>query len=134
MAASRLALNGGINVARPPGFALLSGFALAGCAAAVATFAITYGIDEPAPVVNAALVGWITLAYVVCGLIAWWRRPQSRFGPLMVAAGFGPLASRLSELDASLPHTAGDLHDLEALCDRISRRLDEAADVSLADS
>ena len=109
MTASALALGGGIAFRRPPGIALLSAFALAGCAAAVAAFASTVGIDEPAPLVNAMLVAWITLAYVFCGLIAWSRRPQSRFGPLMVVAGFGPVVSRLSELDASLPRTVGEV-------------------------
>jgi signal transduction histidine kinase len=65
-------------------------------------------MEEPAPEVGAVLVTWITLSYVVCGLIAWSRRPESRFGPLMVAAGFGPLLSRLSEIDASLPQTIGE--------------------------
>jgi len=41
------------------------------------------------PGVQATLVGWIVLGYVVSGAIAWWRRPDSRFGPLMVAAGLG---------------------------------------------
>jgi signal transduction histidine kinase len=31
---------------------------------------------------------WLIVNYVGAGLIAWWRRPDSRFGPLMVAAGF----------------------------------------------
>lgn len=29
-------------------------------------------------------VGWVTVA---CGLVAWWRRPDSRSGPLLAAAG-----------------------------------------------
>ena len=40
------------------------------------------------PLVIAILIDWITLSYVLCGLVAWWRRPESRFGPLMIAAGF----------------------------------------------
>ena len=83
--------------------------ALAGVAAAAAVFTITSDIDEQAPLADAALVAWITLSYVLCGLIAWSRRPDSAFGPLMVAAGFGPLLSRLSELDASLPQTVGEV-------------------------
>jgi signal transduction histidine kinase len=84
------------------------GIAIAGCAAAAAVVVITSGIDEPAPEVDAALVAWITLSYVFCGLVAWSRRPESRFGPLMVAAGFAPLLSRLSEVDASLAQTIGE--------------------------
>ena len=34
------------------------------------------------------MVGWVTVPYLVSGLIAWWRRPVSRLGPLMLAAGF----------------------------------------------
>jgi hypothetical protein len=30
-------------------------------------------------------VGW---SFVGVGLYAWWRRPENRFGALMVAAGF----------------------------------------------
>jgi signal transduction histidine kinase len=39
------------------------------------------------------------VSYVGCGLIAWSRRPESRFGPLMVAAGLVPALSRLAEVD-----------------------------------
>jgi hypothetical protein len=83
--------------------------ALAGAAAAAAVFTITSDIDEQAPLADAALAAWITLSYVLCGLIAWSRRPESGFGPLMVVAGFGPLLSRLSELDASLLQTVGEV-------------------------
>ena len=55
------------------------------------------------------LVTWITLAYVLCGLIAWSRRPQSAFGPLMVVAGFGPFLSRLSEVDADPLRAVGEI-------------------------
>jgi signal transduction histidine kinase len=88
---------------------VLWAIALAGCAAAAGVFVISYDLDEAAPVVDAVLVAWIVLSYVVCGLIAWSRRPESRFGPLMVTAGFGPLLSRLSEVDASLPQTIGEV-------------------------
>ena len=42
----------------------------------------------PHPAVGVLVVGWITVPYLVSGLIAWWRRPVSRLGPLMLAAGF----------------------------------------------
>jgi signal transduction histidine kinase len=108
MATSALAQRTDLVVTRSPSASVRWAIALAGCAAAAAVFVITAGIDEPAPEVDAALVTWITLSYVLCGLIAWSRRPESRFGPLMVAAGFGPLLSRLSEVDASLPQTIGE--------------------------
>jgi len=60
------------------------------------------------PRVHAALVGWIVVAYVLCGLIAWTLRPDSRFGPLMAAAGFAPLVSTLAVSSADLPYTVGE--------------------------
>jgi signal transduction histidine kinase len=61
-----------------------------------------------APYVHATIVGWITLAYILCGLIAWSRRPESRFGPLLVAAGFAPMLSRLAELNSEPLQTIGE--------------------------
>ena len=90
-----------------PRRSLLLSVALAGCVAAGAVSAITSGIEEQAAAVDAVLVGWNTLAYVLCGLVAWTRRPESRFGPLMIVAGFGPVLSRLSEVDEGLPQTVG---------------------------
>jgi signal transduction histidine kinase len=65
----------------------------AGLAAAGISFALALESDEVAgklgePLVVAMLTVWLTLSYILCGLVAWWRRPASRFGPLMVAAGF----------------------------------------------
>lgn len=72
---------------------MISALALAGgCAAASSlAFALTndaIGSDLGEPLVLAALSVWITISYVLCGLLAWWHRPASRFGPLMVVAGF----------------------------------------------
>jgi signal transduction histidine kinase len=62
-----------------------------------------------APETHAGLVGWITLSYVVCGLVAWWQQPESRFGPLMVAAGFAPFLSTLSVAGAEVPRAIGQM-------------------------
>ncbi len=64
------------------------------------------------PMVVAILVNAITLAYVVCGVIAWWRRPDSRFGPLMIAVGFGNFLSTLSWTSNDLAYTVGQALDL----------------------
>jgi signal transduction histidine kinase len=87
--------------------------AIAGCLAAAATFALAYGsdhVDEPG--LRAGLVVWIVVPYVGAGLIAWWRRPESRFGPLMVAAGFGMFLSSLQWANSALPYTIGLTFDL----------------------
>ena len=66
--------------------------------------------DEPG--LQAALLDWIVLSYVFSGLIAWWRRPDSRFGPLMIAAGFATSLSSLSSASGALPFTVGQAMDL----------------------
>ena len=85
--------------------------------------------------------GW---ALVGCGLAFWWRRPESRFGPLLVAAGFAWFVPELTSLsvDSALAFTAG--LTLSTLCaalighavlcypsGRLSSRLQRAA-VSVA--
>ncbi len=96
-------------MARPPRPAALWAIALAGCGAAAIAFELLVANGEgQEPRVHAALVGWITLSYVLCGLIAWSRRPGSRFGPLMVVAGFAPLLSTLSVSSRDVPYTLGE--------------------------
>ena len=87
---------------RQPSPALLGALALAGCAAAAAVVAIAFAsdhLDEPG--VQAALLDWVILPYVLGGLIAWWRRPASSFGPLMVAGGFAMFLSGLQWANAA---------------------------------
>jgi signal transduction histidine kinase len=43
------------------------------------------------------LVGW---AFIGAGLVAWWRRPDNRFGALMTAVGFTWFAGALAASDA----------------------------------
>src|ERR1044071_9114968 len=96
-----------------PSADVLWGIALAGCAATAIATALALTSDHvDTPGVQAALVGWIVLGYVVSGAIAWWRRPDSRFGPLMVAAGFTFFVSVLSWSNASVPYTLGIFFDL----------------------
>ena len=64
------------------------------------------------PLVIALLSNWLTLSYVLCGLYAWWRRPESRFGALMVAAGFANFISTLSWTTNDLTFTLGQALDL----------------------
>src|SRR5215218_9237605 len=101
----------GVQSTLPPPLtrSLLIALIVLGAAATVAVYAITITIDEQAPVVDGVLVAWITVLYVFCGLVAWSRRPESRFGPLMVIAGFAPLCSRLSEVEHGLAHTVGEV-------------------------
>ena len=87
--------------------------ALAGCAGAAGAVALAYASDHlPEPGLRAALLDWIVLPYILAGLIAWWRRPESRFGPLMVAAGFVMLLSGLQWANVAVPYTVGLFFDL----------------------
>jgi signal transduction histidine kinase len=63
------------------------------------------------PLVVALLANWITVSYVLCGLFAWWRRPESRFGPLMVCAGFANFISTLSVTTNDITFTLGQALD-----------------------
>jgi len=93
----------------PPRGSVVVALAFAGVLAALGSYKLSLaGEFGPAPHVHAALVSWIVVAYIGCGLIAWSRRPESRFGPLMVAAGFVPALSRLAEANAPVLHVIGE--------------------------
>ena len=99
--------------AGPPGAVLLSGTAVAAVAAATTTILLMLAVDaDPKPVAQGLLFVWIILSYTSAGLIAWWRRPQSRFGPLMVATGFAAFLASLSFATYEPVFTVGQLFDL----------------------
>ena len=113
MAASAPPWNGSRGAAGPPRPSLLWAIAIAGCAAAALSVWLAFASDHVAePGLRAALIDWITLPYILAGLIAWWRRPDSRFGPLMIAAGFAMFLSSLQWANAALPYTIGLAFDL----------------------
>ncbi len=51
-------------------------------------------------------IGW---SWIGAGLIAWWRRPDNRFGVLMTAVGFAFFLSSLAAADAAWLFTIGVL-------------------------
>jgi signal transduction histidine kinase len=92
---------------------VLWALALAGVAASGISIALAYGSDQlEDPGIRAALQVWVMLPYVLAGLAAWWRRPESRFGPLMVGAGFALFLSSLQWANQPLPYTVGLVFDL----------------------
>ena len=58
------------------------------------------------------LVGWIVIPYVVSGLLAWWRRPASRLGPLMLLTGFVMGLVPLQWSSQPLLYSVGHLLDM----------------------
>ena len=91
--------------------------ATAGIAAAATSCALalsTEGWDPKLgePLVISMLAVWVTLSYVLGGLFAWRRRSDSRFGPLMIAAGLVNFLSTLVWATSDVPFTIGQSVDL----------------------
>jgi|SoiMethySBSTD1v2_1073268.scaffolds.fasta_scaffold00328_53 signal transduction histidine kinase len=85
--------------------------------AAVVCCAVTVGLasvnDELyQPALRVLLVWWVTLPYIFAGMVAWRRRPDSFFGPLMILAGFVTQLSILQWTSQPVLNTLGQLSDL----------------------
>ena len=107
-------MDGSRGAVAPPRPAILWAIALAGVGAAACTVALRLTSDHGGaePGLQAALLDWIVCSYILSGLIAWWRRPESRLGPLMVVGGFLTALSSLSMASAPLAVTIGQAADL----------------------
>ena len=83
-------------------------------AATAGTILVELASDHagPDPGLQASLHAWLILPYVRWGLFAWYRQPESRFGPLMIAAGFVTLLSSISAANSNLFSTLGTAFDL----------------------
>jgi signal transduction histidine kinase len=99
--------------APPPRAVALWVVGLAGALTAVGVVLVAHSggsLDRAG--LRAAMVDWIAVPYILGGLIAWHRRPESRFGLLMIAAGFSMAATTLQWSPARPPYTVGQLVDL----------------------
>lgn len=117
MAASAAALRSIPVLGRLPSRVALWAIGLGGLAvsAVSVTLALTndaIGSEIGEPLVIALLAVWITIAYVFGGLIAWSRRPASRFGPLMIVAGFLMFVTALSWSTNDVAYTVGQAFDV----------------------
>jgi signal transduction histidine kinase len=77
--------------------------------AASVGFALAAGSSDP---VQVFLLEWVAVPYVVAGVIAWWRRPESRLGPLMVAGGLASAFSGWQLAESSGAYTFGAAFDI----------------------
>ena len=92
---------------------MLVAVAVGGVAAAAMSIVLAATSDHlDTPGVHAGLFVWIMLSYVVSGLLAWWRRPDSSFGKLLVLVGFGAGLSNLAWANQPLLFTVGQACDL----------------------
>ena len=91
-----------------------AGFGVAAFSFVSAFYSETVTLELGEPLVVALLVNSITVSYVLGGLIAWTRRPESRFGPLMIAAGFANFLSTLSWTTHDVTYTIGQALDFVA--------------------
>jgi hypothetical protein len=100
------------HFARAPTPALLGSLVVGGCAATAWAVAIDLSSDHVSqPTVHAILLGWITLPYILSGVVAWSRRPESRFGPLLVFAGFATFLFSLAGSSVDVLYTIGQAFD-----------------------
>ena len=84
--------------------------AVASCAVTAVLASLNEELYQPA--LRVLLVIWITLPFIFAGIVAWRRRPDSAFGPLMILAGFAIQLSILQWTSQPLLNTIGQLCDL----------------------
>ena len=113
MATSVLGSRTDTDAKSAPSHAVLWAIALAGVVAAAGAVGLALTSDDPGkePGLHAALLAWAALPYILAGLIAWWRRPDSRLGPLMIAVGFLSFVPTLTWANAAVAITIGEAFD-----------------------
>jgi signal transduction histidine kinase len=85
-------------------------FAPAAAVAGAVAVALTLTSDhEQHRGLTTALLLFVSMSFVIAGLIGWARRPANRTGMLMVAVGYGVLATSLIETNYSVPYTIGTI-------------------------
>jgi signal transduction histidine kinase len=78
--------------------------------AGAAAVALTLTSDhEEHPALTTVLLLFVSMSFVIAGLIGWARRPANRTGMIMVAVGYGVFAASLYEANYSVPFTIGTI-------------------------
>ena len=98
---------------RTPHAWTLWAIAVAGIGIIAGTLVLTLASDQlGTEALRSLLVGWIVIPYVVGGILAWWRRPASRLGPLMLVTGFATALAPLQWVDQPAVYSIGHLFDM----------------------
>jgi signal transduction histidine kinase len=108
------AWRGESQAVKGPRLIVVVAIAVIAISATTATILLELSSDHggPDPGLQAALHAWLILPYILCGLFAWYRKPENRFGLLMIAAGFATLLSSLSAANSNFVSTIGRAFDL----------------------
>ena len=85
--------------------------AVLGLGAAATALAFELSSESPDGV-QVFFLEWLSVPYIVAGSIAWWRRPESRLGLLMVAGGFASAFSGWQFASQGVPYTLGAAFDI----------------------
>jgi signal transduction histidine kinase len=99
------------GLSRRPQLWLVGAIALVGCAAPARSVALALTSND-VDLVRVGLLDWITVPYIIAGLIAWWRRPESRLGLLMIGGGVASGLSALQLTHADVLYTIGAAFDI----------------------
>jgi signal transduction histidine kinase len=111
MTVSALAHDAGMWVSRAPPKAYALALAVAGLVAPVYSVTLALRVDHVSQI-QLGLLEWITVSYILVGLLAWFRRPESRLGMLMIAGGFAIGVSTLQFEHQDHLYTAGAVFDI----------------------
>jgi signal transduction histidine kinase len=85
----------------------------AACAAAAAAASVAFALAAGHPdALQVFLIEWVGVPFIVAGVIAWWCRPQSGLGPLMVAGGLAVAFSGWQLADSAGAYTVGAAFDI----------------------
>lgn len=99
--------------ARGPGPWALWATVVVGLGTLLVSIALAMAGDELVrPGLQAFLFNWITIPYLISGTLAWWRRPESRLGPLMIATAFVMALTALQWSSLPALHSLGNLLDM----------------------
>ncbi|MFG1815916.1 sensor histidine kinase [Kribbella sp. NPDC049174] len=102
-----------IEPARGPRPWALWATVVAGFGTLAVSIALAIAGDELVrPGLQAFLFNWITIPYLISGTLAWWRRPESRLGPLMIATAFVMALTALQWSSVPALHAIGHLLDM----------------------
>jgi signal transduction histidine kinase len=85
--------------------------AVLGLIAAAGSLAFAVEIRHPDPI-QVFLLEWVSVPYIVAGVIAWWRRPESRLGLLMVIGGCASAFSGWQFSSRAFEYTLGAAFDI----------------------